>query len=123
MLRVFRKMGGAIEELNMKRIFGFVLACAILSISALAASIAQTVNLPSAVQVGSSQLPAGDYKVTWTGSGDSAQVTLAKKGVQPVTVPAKVVEQKHDHTGVTTDSKGDKVVLQVILLSKVSLVL
>ena len=107
----------------MKQIFGFVLACAILSMPALAASNAQTVNLPSAVQVGSSQLPAGDYKVTWTGSGDSAQVTLAKKGVQPVTAPAKVVEQKHDHTGVTTKSNGDKVVLQVILLSKVSLVL
>ena len=107
----------------MKRIFGFVLACAILSIPALAASNSQTVNLPHAVQVGSSQLPAGDYKVTWTGSGDSAQVTLTKKGVQPVTVPAKVVKQKNDHTGVTTSSKGDKEVLQVILLGNVSLIL
>ena len=107
----------------MKRIFGFVLACIILSIPALAASNSQTVSFSSAVQVGSTQLPAGDYKVTWTGSGDSAQVTLSKKGVQPVTVPAKVVEQKHDHTGITTNSKGDKDVLQVILLSNVSLVL
>jgi hypothetical protein len=123
MLRVFRTMGGAIEEINMKRIFGFVLACAILSIPALAASNSQTVSLPHAVQVGSSQLPAGDYKVTWTGSGDSAQVTLAKKGVQSVTVPAKVVEQKHDHTGVTTNSKGDKEVLRVIFLGNVSLIL
>jgi hypothetical protein len=123
MLRVFRRIGGAIEEINMKRIFGFALVCTILSIPALAATNSQTVNLPSAVQVGQTQLPAGDYKVTWTGTGDSAQVTLAKKGVQPVTVPAKVVGQKHDHTGVTTNSNGDKEVLQVILLSNVSLVL
>jgi len=116
-------MGGAIQEIIMKRIFGFVLVCIFLSIPALAASNSQTVTLPTAVQVGSTQLPAGDYKVTWTGTGDSAQVTLAKKGVQPVTVPAKVVEQKHDHTGVTTSSTGDKVILQVIFLNKVSLVL
>lgn len=107
----------------MKRIFGFVLACTFLSIPAFAANNSQTVSLPSAVQVGSTQLPAGDYKVTWTGTGDSAQVTLAKKGVQTVTVPAKVVAQKHDRTGVTTNSTGDKTILQVILLSKVSLVL
>jgi hypothetical protein len=107
----------------MKRFFGLALACTILSIPALASTNSQTVNLPSAVQVGSTQLPAGDYKVTWTGTGDSAQVTLAKKGVQPVTVSAKVVEQKHDHNGVTTNANGDKEVLQVILLSNVSLVL
>jgi hypothetical protein len=107
----------------MKRIFGFVLACTLLSIPALAASNSQTVNLPSAVQVGSTQLPAGDYKVTWTGTSDSAQVTFTKKGVPPVTVPAKVVKQKHDHTGVTTNTNGDKDVLQVILLDSVSLVL
>jgi hypothetical protein len=111
------------KEINMKRIFGFVFACILLSVPALAASNSQTVSISSAVQVGSTQLPAGEYKVSWTGSGDSAQVTLSKKGVQPVTVPAKVVEQKHDHTGVTTDTKGDKEILQVIFLSRVSLVL
>jgi hypothetical protein len=116
-------MSEAIQETNMKRIFGFVLACIILSIPALAASNSQKVTLPSAVQVGSTQLPAGDYKVTWTGTGSSAQVTLAKKGVQPVTVPAKVVAQKHDHSGVTTNTTDGKEVLQVILLDKVSLVL
>ena len=107
----------------MKRFIGLALVCTILSIPALAASNSQTVNLPSAVQVGSTQLPAGDYKVTWTGTSDSAQVTFTKKGVPPVTVPAKVVKQKHDHTGVTTNANGDKDVLQVILLDSVSLVL
>jgi len=107
----------------MKRIFGFVLALTFLSIPAFAASNSQTVSLPTAVQVGSTQLPAGDYKVTWTGTGDGVQVTLAKKGVQPVTVSAKVVEQKHDHTGVTTNAIGGKDVLTVIFLSKVSVVL
>ncbi|MGA9072316.1 MAG: hypothetical protein WB424_18800 [Terracidiphilus sp.] len=107
----------------MKRIFGFVLACIFLSIPAFAATYSQTVTFTSSVQVGAAQLPAGDYKVTWAGTGDNVQVTLSKKGVQPVTVTAKVVEQKHDHTGVTTNSTGDKNILQVILLSKFSLVL
>ena len=30
------------------------------------------------MKVGSTNVPAGDYKVTWTGSGDNAQVTLTK---------------------------------------------
>jgi hypothetical protein len=107
----------------MKRFFGLVLACTLLAVPALAANNTQTVNIPGAVQVGSSTLPAGDYKVTWTGTGDSAQVTLAKKGVPSVTVPAKVVEQKHSFNGVSTSTVGGKDVLHTIILSNVSLVL
>jgi hypothetical protein len=107
----------------MKRLFGFLFVCALLAVPALAANKPQTVNIPAAVQVGTTQLPAGDYKVTWTGSGSSAQVTLAKKGVAPVTVPAKVVEQKNVHKGVSTSTQDGKQVLQTILLSNVNLVL
>ncbi len=118
-LRVFRKICGAVEEKNMKRYFGFLFVCALLAVPALAASKSQTVTVPAAVQVGTTQLPAGDYKVTWTGSGTSAQVTLAKKGVAPVTVPAKVMEQKNDFKGVSTDTQDGKQVLKTILLSNV----
>jgi len=107
----------------MKRFFGFALLCTVLSFPAFASSNSQTVSIPSAVQVGSTQLPAGDYKVTWTGTGANAQVTLAGSGVQPVTVPAKVVEEKNNHTGVITNTTGNKNVLEVLLLSKVRLVL
>jgi curli biogenesis system outer membrane secretion channel CsgG len=107
----------------MKRLFGYIIVCALLAVPAFAAKNSQTVTIPTAVQVGSTALPAGDYKVSWTGSADSAQVTLAKKGVAPVTVPAKVVEQKNDHSGVSTGTQEGKQVLQTILLSDVKLVL
>jgi len=123
MLRRFRKSGGAIEEKNMKRIFGFVLVCSLLAVPALAANKSQTVTVPVAVLVGSTVLPAGDYKVTYTATGTAAQVTLASKGVASVTVPAKVVEQKNSHPGVSTGTQDGKQVLQTILLNNVNLVL
>jgi len=107
----------------MKRFFGFALVCALLSFPAFASGNSQTVSIPSTVQVGSTQLPAGNYKVTWTGTGANVQVTLAGGGVQPVTVPAKIVEEKHNQTGVVTNTIGGKDILEELLLSKVGLVL
>jgi len=106
----------------MKRLFGYIFVCTLLAVPALAAKNSQTITIPASVQVGSSVLPAGDYKVTWTGSGDSAQVTIAKKGVAPVTAAAKVVEHKNDHSGVATGTQNGKQVLQTILLKDVNLV-
>jgi curli biogenesis system outer membrane secretion channel CsgG len=123
MLRSFRRIRAAVEEKIMKRLFGVILACTLFAVPALAAKNSQTVTIPTAVQVGSTVLPAGDYKVSWTGSGDSAQVTIAKKGVAPVTVPAKVVEQKNNHNGVSTGTQDGKAVLQTVLLPDVKLVL
>jgi len=106
----------------MKRLFGSILICTIFAVPAFAAKNSQTVTIPTTVQVGSTALPAGDYKVTWTGSGDSAQVTIAKKGVAPVTAAAKVVEHKNDHSGIATGTQNGKQVLQTILLKDVNLV-
>lgn len=106
----------------MRRFLGLFFICALLFVPAWAAKNSQNVTLTASVQVGSTQLPAGEYKVSWTGTGDSAKVTLAKKGAAPVTVPAKVVDQKNDHTGVATATQGGKEVLQAILLSNVNLV-
>lgn len=107
----------------MKRLFGFVLACAVLAVPVFAASNTQTVQLATTVHLGSTVLPAGDYKVSWTGSGPSVQVTLVNKGVVTITVPAKVVEQKNNHRGVSTSNEGGKEMLQTIYLSNVNLVL
>jgi hypothetical protein len=104
----------------MKRFLGFMLVCTLLAVPAFAAKNSQTVNIPAAVQVGSTTLPAGEYKITWT-TGATAQVTLAKKGITPVTVPAQVVEQKNSHSGVSISTEGGKGVLKAILLSNVSL--
>jgi hypothetical protein len=107
--------------MSMKRFIGFAIVCTLLSVSALAASNSQTIKFADAVQVGSTVLPAGDYKVSWTGTGASAKVTLEKKGIPSVTVPATVVEQKNNHTGISTDSQSGKAVLKSIILKNASL--
>jgi hypothetical protein len=106
----------------MKRFLGFIFVCSLLAVPSFAAKNSQTVMIPSAVQVGSTALPAGEYKVTWTGSGATAQVTLAQKDLAPVTVPVKIVEQKNNHNGVSINTEGGKGVLKAILLSNISLV-
>ena len=54
-----------------------------------------TVRLDSAVKVGTTELPAGSYKVTWTGTGDNAQVTLKQGKYSKSPLPAQVVDAKH----------------------------
>ena len=106
----------------MKRFFGYAIIFASLSISAFAAKNSQTVRISTPVKVGTTQLPAGEYKVSWTGTGSSVQVTIApRSGKTPVTVPAKAVESKNGHTAVLTDSASGANILQSIELDNVTL--
>ena len=105
----------------MKRFFLFAILL-LITIPVFAANNSQTVTFADTVKIGSTQLPAGEYKVSWTGSGDNVQVTIAKKGFAPVTVQAKVVEQKHAQSSVTTSAVGGANVLQEIQLNHVSLI-
>lgn len=92
----------------MKRLSFCALILVLLSAPAFAAKNAQTVNFPDAVKIGTAQLPAGDYKVTWDGTGSNVQITLQQKGVQhPVsaTVAAQVEEQKNNTNGYIMKSK------------------
>ena len=82
----------------MKRFFGYALILASLSVPAFAAKNSKDVNLTSPATVGSTKLPAGQYKVSWTGTGSTVQVTIAAKGKATVTVPAKAVETKNGQT-------------------------
>jgi hypothetical protein len=107
----------------MKRFFGFALIVGLLSIPAFAAKNSQSLNLATTVKVGSTSLPAGDYKVTWTGTGSSVQVTIAHKGGATVTVPAKLVDAKNGHVGVITDGANGSATLQTIELDNFNLVL
>lgn len=107
----------------MKRFFGFAMLVAMLCVPAFAAKNSQTVNLPETVKVGSTQIPAGDYKVTWTGSASDTQVSLARNGKTVITVPAKLVAEKHNFNGVTTRTTASGEILQTIDLGNVSLVL
>jgi hypothetical protein len=105
----------------MKRFVGYAAVLALLSAPAFAAKNSYTVNISEPVTVGTTQLPAAAYHVTWTGTGSSAQVTLAS-GKSTVTVPAKVVDQKNAVNSVLTGTKGGSNVLEGINLNNVTLV-
>jgi hypothetical protein len=104
----------------MKRLLGYALMLTLTAAPAFAAKNSQSVNFAAPVKVGSTEIPAGDVKVTWTGTGDNVQVTIAGNG-KTFTVPAKVVEEKHSHTGYVVNREGGIDQLQTIQLSKVSL--
>jgi len=87
-----------------------------------AAGRSQDVSLIRPLQFGSTTLPAGDYKLTWTGSGSSAQVTMEKKDVPPVTVPAQVVQQKSSSVSISTKDQDGKQTIKSIVLKDVTLV-
>jgi hypothetical protein len=59
----------------MKRFVGYAAMLALLSAPAFAAKNSSTVTISEPVTVGTTQLPAAEYHVTWTGTGSSAQVT------------------------------------------------
>ena len=106
----------------MKRLVSLVLLSLFFSLPVLAAGHSQDVTLSSTVQFGSSTLPAGDYKLTWTGSGDSAQVTLEKRGVPPATVSAQVVQEKHKDVSLSIQDKNGKPTITSIALRDIRLV-
>jgi hypothetical protein len=105
----------------LKRFLGYAAMLALLTAPAFAAKNSEKVTISQPVTVGSTKLPAAEYKVTWTGTGSDAQVTLAN-GKSVVTLPAKVVDQKNNVTSVLTDTKDGVSTLETINLSKVSLV-
>jgi hypothetical protein len=105
----------------MKRAFGYALILASLSIPAFAAKNSQSLTLNTPVKVGTTELPAGDYKVSWTGTGSAVQVTFEQKGKSPVTVPAKAIEQKNGHVGTLTNEVGGVSVLESIQLNNMTL--
>jgi hypothetical protein len=112
----------AIEEIQMKRSFGFALMLVLFAVPAFAGNKPATVVIPQNVQVGSTQLPAGQYELTWTGSGSKVQATLLQNQKTVITFSAKMVEGKND-PGVETDSQGGAAILDVIRTSKFSLIL
>jgi opacity protein-like surface antigen len=105
----------------MKRFLGYAALLALLSAPAFAAKNSETVNISEPVTIGTTQLPAADYRVTWTGTGSNVQVTLTH-GKSVLTVPAKVVDQKNNANSIQTNTKGGTTLLETINLSKVSLV-
>jgi hypothetical protein len=105
----------------MKR-FGVAFLALAFTFSAYAAKNSTTVDLTGPVQVGSATLPAGPLKVSWTGTGSDAQLTLAPNGKNPITVPAQIVAQKNGEPSVSTINVKGVVYLQQIELDNLTLV-
>jgi hypothetical protein len=117
---LFLKFIEASEENIMKRLFGYALMLALTAAPALAAKNSQSLNFASPVKVGTTEIPAGDCKVTWTGTGENVQVTIAENG-KTFTLPAKLVEEKHAYAGYVVNHEGGADQLQTIQLSHVTL--
>jgi hypothetical protein len=106
----------------MKRLFSIALMLTLFSASAFAGKKPPTVTISHPVQVGSTLVPAGDYKITWTGSGSSVQATLSQNEKAIVTFSAKAVDGTN-YPSVTTSGADGAVILESIQLAHVSLVL
>lgn len=105
----------------MKRFAVGLLALAF-TFAAYAAKNSKTVDFAQPVQVGSTTLPAGPVKVTWTGTGSDAKLTLAPYGKHPVTVPAQIVSQRNPNTAISTISVKGVQYLQQVQLGDLTLV-
>jgi hypothetical protein len=57
-------------------------------VGALARNDAHSVQIFDVVQIGSTQLKPGNYKVEWRGTGPAVQVSFHQNGKTVVTVPA-----------------------------------
>ena len=68
-----------------------------------------SVDIPTAVQVGSTQLTPGNYKVTWQGTGPDTQVTFIRDGKTIATVPAtlKTNDGQVTQDQIVTDSTNN----------------
>lgn len=84
----------------MKNITYAIILTMVLSVTAFAAN--GSMNLLNPGKVNGTELKAGEYKLTWTGQGNTVQVNIVGKGVK-MTVPAAVVND-------TKTSRNDSVV-------------
>ena len=82
----------------------------------------QNVIIPEKVQIGSTQLPAGNYKLAWTGDGPKVQATLSTRdGKTVATFTATATETKTNNTGVGIKIDGGVSNLKTIFLNNLSL--
>ena len=105
----------------MKRFFGIASMLVVFAAPVFASNKPVTVTIPDNVQVGSTPLAGGDYKLTYTGSGSDVQVTLTKNAKAVITFQARLTEKKNSPGGVTTQTQGSKDILESIQLDKVNL--
>jgi len=90
----------------MKRSIPFALAFALFATPLFAATKA-TIDIPNDVSVGSTQIPAGEYKLAYQGSGPVVNVFLSQPGHAPIEFAAKVLPSRNTEVSVTVEKKAD----------------
>jgi hypothetical protein len=98
-----------------KRFWGiaFLFLVTLYSLPLAAAKNSHSFVLVSDVRVGDVQVPQGQYNVIWTESGGpQVQLTLKADGKKPITLPARVIAEKHDEAGITTFDENGVTYLQ-----------
>jgi hypothetical protein len=103
----------------LKRFIGYAAILALVSAPAFAAKNSDNITIDRPATVGTTQLPAAEYKVTWNATGSNAQVTLTH-GHTVFTLPARVIEHKNNNHAVRVDTKDGAVILMGLDLGKVS---
>jgi uncharacterized protein YcnI len=80
------------------------------------------VDLNQPVEVAGAQLPSGQYKVTWEGTGPNITVNFTKDKKTIASAPAKLVGNSMDEQAVETTTAADHTtVLQAIDLKNITL--
>jgi hypothetical protein len=110
----------------MKRILGLALMSALFVAPLFAFPLfgpkTTTVNIPEGLTVGSTQIAAGEYRVSYEGPGPDVKVSLTKSGSSPIVLDAKLVVGKKDNVSVTIGTVNGIRVLQQIDLKSGTLV-
>lgn len=105
----------------MKRLLRSALVFA-LTITPLFAAKGATVTIPEAVTVGATQVAAGEYKVSYVGSGPAVKVTLTRPGASPIVLDATLKTAEKGRSSVTFDTVNGVRVLQQIGLKSGTLI-
>jgi hypothetical protein len=66
-----------------------------------------TVEIPKDVIVGSTDIPTGEYKLTYEGSGPIVSVFLSQPGRAPIVLNAKLLPSLCSEVSVTLEKKAD----------------
>jgi hypothetical protein len=109
----------------MKSLLIAILA-AVLAVPAFAAGNSRTITIAKDLTVGSTKLPAGDYKLSWTGTAPNVQVKFEQKNAfkpATVTVPATLVEEKNPHGGLVTSTQANVLTIQKVQFKDLTLTL
>lgn len=98
----------------MRKLASFVLGLVLLATPLFAANKA-TVHIRNDVTVGSTQIPAGKYKLTYQGPGPAVTVTLTDSWHTPIVLNATIVRCGERNPSIAVENKpnGERVLIYI----------